>query len=290
MHKIRLVLAVAILSLFAAAAFGQVPAAAPKLKRTTYKTDRLEFGVGGTLAIAGAPQGSIRIEGWRNREIDISAEIEIQADTEADLDRLAKVTTFTLEETLGRTGIVTIGTHDKKAMRKLDKKFPKQLLGLPFKIDYVIKVPQYTDLQIDGGKGDLTVSGVEGMLDVKFVDANAALDLVGGITRATFGTGTVNVRIPTAGWRGRLVDIQMAKGELNISLPAALNAEVDATILREGKIENGFSSFKPRVRTALFTEKSIVAKAGVGGIQLKFTLGDGTMKLTETGPTARSVK
>src|SRR5215204_5526703 len=77
----------------------------PLLKRTTYKTDKLDFGVGGTLIVAGAPVGSIRVEGWTNREIEISAEIEVEAGTEADLEQLSEITTFALEESLGRTEI-----------------------------------------------------------------------------------------------------------------------------------------------------------------------------------------
>jgi hypothetical protein len=38
---------------------------------------------------------------------------------------------------------------------------------------------------------------------------------------------------------------------------------------------------KPRVRPK-FTEKSMAAKAGNGGAPLSFTVGDGTLKLTET--------
>lgn len=286
MYKQRLFLLVAIFALFAVGVFSQTQPAAPQLKRIISKTDRLEFGVGGTVAVVGAPNGSIRIEGWTNREVDISAEIEIHAGTEADLDRLAKVTTFILEESLGKTGIISVGTHDRKAMKRIDKKFPKNLMGSPFRIDYVIKVPQYTDLQVDGGSGDLSISGVEGMLKVNFVETNATLELRGGITQATFGTGTVDIKIPTSGWRGRFVEVQLAKGEMNVSLPASLHADVDATILRTGKIENRFTSFKPRVRKAEFTERSIIAKAGVGGTQLKFTVGDGTMKINEAGPAA----
>ena len=47
-------------------------AQAPKmLTRTTTKTDRLDFGAGGTLVVAGAPKGSITVEAgttgrWRS--------------------------------------------------------------------------------------------------------------------------------------------------------------------------------------------------------------------------------
>ena len=253
----------------------------PLLKRTTYKTDKLDFGAGGTLSVVGAPVGSIRIEGWPNREIGISAEIEVQAETEADIAKLSEVTTFLLDETIGRTGIISVGAHNKQYLKRIDKKFPKHLASMPYRIDYVIKVPQYTDLQIDGGKGELVISGVEGTMKLNYLETNASLNLVGGSVTAVFGSGSVEVTVPTARWRGRFADIQLAKGSLDVHLPSSLNAEVDAVVLRTGKIENGYSEFKPRVRKAEFTDKLVVAKSGVGGATLKFTVGDGTLKIME---------
>ena len=282
--KIRTVLSLALLAIaFSSAILAQTPATTQTLhKRTTTKTDRLDFGVGGTLSITGAPVGSIRIEGWGNREIEITAEIEVQANTEADLELLSKVTSFVLEESLGRTGIISVGPHDKKYLKRIAKKFPKELLSMPYRIDYVIKVPQYCDLFVDGGRGDLTISNVEGAIRLNYLETNAKIDLVGGITTAVFGKGTVELVVPSRGWRGRSADVQLANGELNIRLPNGVNADVDATILRSGKIENSFEGFKPRDRKGEFTDKLILARAGIGGVPLKFTVGDGTLKISNS--------
>ena len=274
-HKVFL-LAV-IIAAFSVSVFAQ---ATPAIKRTTTKTDRFDFGVGGTLQVTGAPVGSIRVEGWKNREIEITAEIEIQANSEADLKKLSEVTTFILDESLGRAAITSVGTHDKKLVKQLGKKLPKELLALPFRIDYVIKVPQYCDLQIDGGRGDLTIVGVDGTMKLNYLETNAKLDLVGGGTTAVFGKGTVELTVPSVGWRGRFADVSLASGEMNVRLPSGINAELDLTILRTGKIENAYAGLKPRARKEVFTDKSIVARSGAGGISLKFTVGDGSLKIT----------
>lgn len=252
-----------------------------RIKRTTYKTDSFAFGVGGTIAISGAPTGSIKIEGWSKNEIEISAEIELEAANEADLAKLSSVVGFVLEESLGRTSITSIGPNDKKAMKKLDKKFPKHLIGVPFTINYVLKVPRYADLQINGGKGAIKVSGVEGVLRVSNLEGDADLELVGGSITATFGSGLVNVSIPTRSWRGRFAEISLARGDMNVNLPTGLSAYFDAEVLRSGKIENLFEAFVPRERKGEFTERSMVAKTGNGSVPLKFTVGDGNIKITE---------
>ncbi len=252
------------------------------LKRTTYKTENIDFGAGGTVSIAGAPNGSISVEGWSKNEVEITADIEVQAETETDLALLAQVNTFVLDENFGHITIQSVGTYDKKYLKSVAKKFPKNLLAMPFRIDYRIKVPGYCDLEINGGHGDLTLLNVEGAMRVNILETNAKLNLIGGTIIATFGSGTVDVSIPTRGWRGRSADIQLASGTMNVRLPHNLSAEIDAKVLRNGQIENFYKNLKPRERTK-FTAKSIAAKAGNGGVNLSFTVGDGALKLSETG-------
>lgn len=263
-----------------AAADAQKKEVLPKtlIKSTTFRTEKVEFGTGGTVTVVGAPNGSITVEGWQKNEIEVQAEIEIQAATEADLAMLAKVNGFVLDEGFGHTRILSVGTHDRDYMKKTAKKFPKQLLGLPFKIDYKIKVPYYTDLDINGGRGDLTLANVEGAMLIKFLESNARLNLSGGAVDATFGSGSVEVAFAKPSWRGRMLNVGLATGILNVIFPPNMNADLDASILRTGKIENEFAAMKPRDRTK-FSEKSIIARAGNGGAALNFKVGDGTLKI-----------
>lgn len=277
MKKIRIITVFVLIAFSFAIADGQ---ATERLKRTTFKSDRFDFGPGGTLSIIGAPEGSIRVEGWEKGEIEISAEITLEADTETDLNVLSEITGFVLREELGRVGVISVGVNDKKYLKQIKRKLPKTLAAMPYRIDYVIHAPRFSDLQIDGGKGKLDITGIDGTMRVNFLDANARISLVGGSILATFESGTVDLAIPTRSWRGRFVDIQISKGDLNVALPTGLNATLDAAILRTGTIENSFSELVPRIRKAEFTEKSIAAKAGAGTVPLKFTVGDGTLRLS----------
>ena len=255
-------------------------AQSPLLKRTTTKTDKFDFGAGGSVVISGAPNGSIKVAGGNTNEIEITAEIELQAATEADLAMLAAVTGFMTQEEMGRVGIITIGTHNKAGDKKLWKKFPKNLLQLPFRVDYVVTVPKYTDIEIDGGKGDLSVSGIEGSMKITFLDAKKAnIEVITGSTTAVFERGTVDVTLGAKGWRGRTADIMVATGDLKVRLPSNVSAEIDATVQRNGAIENLLPGLKQRDRKVPFTDKAIMAKVGVGGVPLKFTVGDGNLKM-----------
>ncbi len=249
------------------------------VKRTMSKTDRFDFGAGGSISITGAPNGSITVIGSSKNEIEIIAETELEAANEADLAKLAEVTGFVTDESTIRTSIVTVGAHNKFGQKKLPKNFPKNLLALPFRVNYVITVPRYSDLEIDGGEGDLSVNGVEGSMRINFIKSNANIEIIGGNTYVAVGSGSLDIAFGIRGWRGRSADIQIGTGDMNISLPSSISAEIDAAVLKTGRIENTIPDLKPRERKVPFTDKSIIAKAGVGGAPLKFTVGDGILKL-----------
>lgn len=266
--------------LLASAAMGQTSISS---KRTITKTDSFDFKSGGTVAVTGAPNGSIEIVGSSENKVEITAEILLQAASEADLDSLANLTGFITDESAARTGILSIGIHNKFGQKKLPKNFPKSLVGLPFTINYVVHVPRFTDVEVDGGRGDLKISGVEGAIRVNYLESNATIEVIGGNTAITITKGTADVTFGTRGWRGRPASIQLASGDLTVRLPTTASAELDAVVLRTGMIENEFPDLKPRDRKAVFTERSMYARVGVGGASLKFTVGDGNLRIEPLG-------
>src|SRR6185503_6657933 len=151
------------------------PLAPPALVRTTSRNETFRLGYGGTLTVIGAPEGSITIEGWSKNEVEVRAEIQLRADTEQDLDRLAAVNGFLLDEDLNHLRVLTTGTHDRAFMKKV-KNFPKKLLGLPWKIDYRIRVPMSVDLDINAGRGPISLAGVEGNVRVSSPQSETSLE------------------------------------------------------------------------------------------------------------------
>jgi hypothetical protein len=248
------------------------------LTRTNARHEVRRFPYGSSLTIVGAPAGSITIEAWPKSEIDITADVELHANTEADLSLLAAVNTFTVDEDANHLRILTTGTHDKIFMRRVAKKFPKILLNLPWKIDFHIRVPPLCDIEIDAGRGAITLAGVEGALSLKALESNANLTLTGGAVNATIGAGSVQVNLATRSWRGAGASIQLALGDMTVELPPGFNADINADVLRTGQIENGYEALVPQERTSL-TPRSIHGRAGAGGATLSFTVTDGTLRI-----------
>jgi hypothetical protein len=248
------------------------------LTRTSTRRETRRFAYGGTVTLVGAPKGSVTVEGWPRNEVELTADIELKAETEEDLNRLAIVNTFVFDEDLNHLSVLTTGTHDRAFMKKSAKNFPKKLLNLPWKIDYRLRVPVNTDLEINAGHGAVKLTGVEGALRISATESEAALTLTGGTVSTTVAAGNVTLTIPVRSWRGGGADIRLAAGVLNVDLPAGFNGDIDAEILRSGKIVNTYDGLASREKPGI-TERTVRARAGAGGAFFKFTVGDGAVNI-----------
>jgi len=253
----------------------------PLVTRTTTRHDSRRLGYGGAVTIVGAPAGSITIEGWQRSEVDISAEVELRAPSQQDLDLLAAVDTFLIDEDANHIRIIAIGTHDKKFMKQA-KNFPKYLIGLPWKVDYRLKVPAMCDLAIDTGNGPIKLSGVEGSIRINALESDADLALTGSDVAVIIQKGTVNFSIPARAWHGLRAEIKLASGNLNVDLMPGFNGDINAEVLRTGEVKNLFSGLEPRERNSI-GPRSVRARAGSGGAMLTFTVGDGTIQMGSVG-------
>ncbi len=245
--------------------------------RTTVRHEVRRFAYGGTLTLVGAPEGSITIEGWPRNEVDISAEIQLRADSEADLDLLAAVNGFVLDDDSQHIRVLSTGTHDKVYMRKA-KKFPKALLGLPWKIDYRIRVPISTDLEINAGRGPVSLAGVEGNIRLSAAESETRLKLSGGSLTATIAIGKVTLSIPSRSWRRGGADIRVGSGEITVELPPGFNGDLDADILRMGRIDDSYGGLEAREKPGL-TPQNMKGRSGAGGALLKLTVADGRINI-----------
>lgn len=248
--------------------------APPALVRTTTRNETRRLGYGGTLTLVGAPEGSITIEGWSRNEVEVRAEIQMRADTEQDLDRLAAVNGFVLDEDLNHLRVLSTGTHDRVFMKAHAKNFPKKLLGLPWKIDYRIHVPMSVDLDINAGRGPISLTGVEGNIRVSSPQSDAKLEFTGGTLSTTIAVGKVTLKVLGRSWRGVGADIKVAAGDIVLELPLGFSGDIDADILRAGEIESTYEGLEAREKPGI-TKQKVKGRMGSGGGFLSLTVGDG---------------
>lgn len=249
------------------------------LKRTTTKIDTIPAGAGSTVSIMGAPVGSIKVSMIAGNDVQISAEIEVQAANEADLAGAAVLTTFIEQDTLGKLAIVSVGRDTRRKFTDAEKKLIKRLVGMPYRIDYVIGVPRYTNVEIDAGIGDIDLDGGEGDHRINAVNSKVNVTIRGGSLAATIAKGGLNIQVPPSGRRGLSIDASVVSGDLSITIPENLSGDIDASVLRTGKVVNEIPNLKPRERKVPFTDRLVQGRAGVGGPSIKLTVGDGSVRL-----------
>lgn len=253
----------------------------PLLKRTTTRRELKRLGYGGSVTIDGAPEGSVTVEAWQRSEVEVTAEVVQSADTEENLTRLAALNTFAVDEDVNHVRVTTVGLHDRKYAKRAAKGLPKNLPAMPWRIDYRVKVPAVCDVEINAGRGTLVVTGVEGALRINAGGGPDSLfALAGGDVEATVASGPIMVRPSARSWRGRGLSVRLASGDLTVELPAGFNGDVDAEVLRAGRIDNAYAGLAPRERTNP-TERSLQGRAGNGGATLSFTVGDGTLRIKQ---------
>jgi len=254
----------------------EITTPAPLLTRSSSRHETRRFSYGGTVTVIGAPEGSVKIEGWPRNEVEITANIELRAQTEEDLNQLAAVNNFVFDEDLNHLSVLTTGTHDKIFMKRVARDFPKRLLGLPWKIDYNIRVPVLTDLEVTAGRGSINLTGIEGAVQISAAESETQLTLTGGTVSVTVANGRVKLKIPARSWRGSGADIRVAAGEIVLEFAPGFSADIDAEILRVGHIEDTSGALEPRERPGL-TPQNIKARAGAGGASFRLTVGAGTV-------------
>jgi len=252
----------------------------PLLTRTITRHESRRFFFAGTVTVTGAPNGSVTIEGWQRNEVEVSAEIELHAATESDLSRLATLNNFIIDEDANHLRIITTGTHDRAFMKRAAKDFPRSLIGLPWKIDYHIKVPALTDLEINAGVGPTKLAGVEGTIRLNAMQTDATLSLTGGLVSVIVQSGTVDVTIPALSWHGLGADIKLASGKLNIGLMPGFSGDIHAAVLGTGEVKNAYPNLGPLERNSI-TPQSLRARAGNGGGTLTLTVSEGTIQINQ---------
>ena len=284
MTKLNILLLIVILLTFAhpVSSQKQVAPEIQLLTRTSKRRELRRFSYGGTVTVIAAPRGSVTVEGWQRNEVELIADIELKGPTEADLDQLATVNSFVFDEDLNHLSVLTTGTHDRTFMKRSAKNFPKKLLNMPWKIDYKLRVPINTDLEVNAGHGTVKLSGVEGALRVSATESDTALTLAGGTVSTTVTAGSITLTVQARSWRGAGADIRIASGTINVDLPAGFSGDIDAEVLRIGKIVNTYEGLEPREKPGI-TERTVRGRAGFGGPYFKFTVGDGVVNIRKAG-------
>lgn len=198
----------------------------PLVRREATIVRDVPVGYGHGVLLATGPRGNVHVRGWRGRSVRVEARLEVSAPTEADLATLVGAIDVLIDALPTRVEVVTRGPHDKQWMKGL-KDFPKPLLTMPWRVDYVVYVPEYTSVTLLVNDGETVVEGIAGIVSVTSARGPVRLAQVSGATKVDAAGGDVEVSTADRSWRGGNLSVT-ASGALVVRLPRTFSAELDA--------------------------------------------------------------
>ncbi|MBX7220599.1 MAG: hypothetical protein K1Y36_11685 [Blastocatellia bacterium] len=197
-----------------------------KLHREYNRDYKVSFAYGRSLMISTPPTGSLFIEGWNRREISVQAKFAIEGSSDADLDALMNTIGFGINQDGLVWNLVTVGPQmklDKKEKERLKKGLPPTLQKLPYRIDYTIKVPEYTDLEINHNEGEVVLESLYSSVNLTSQKGKVVFSGLSGTLVARIVTGEVQVFFGGRSWRGNGIDLQMGVGNISLTFPSGYN-------------------------------------------------------------------
>ena len=161
------------------------------------------------LRLDATTNGGVRVAAWDRDEIEIRATVSAVAPSDAEAERLLQQVRLRTDGTVrAETPEIRPG-HDAWVA-----------------VEYDVRVPRRTDLDLTALNGGIQVEGVSGDVEAQTVNGALGLDGVDGRVRARTVNGSVAVNV--ARWSGDGMDVSTTNGSITMDLPPSLSATVDA--------------------------------------------------------------
>jgi hypothetical protein len=260
-----------------------------KLFKEFLKTQKSRFAYGRSIRITLPPVGSLNIVGTSKLEVSVEARVHVEGASSTDLDELARRIGFTFGQ--GPTGfeLISLGPQAKlsgKDKKKVIEGLSSALQKLPYRIDYVIKVPEYTDLDISMFDGELVLGNIYGGIVFRAQKANVKLTSMAGTIVGTVGIGSLLVELSSLSWRGSGIKVELGVGDVALSVPRGYSADV--TLGASEPLEILFPLNRgDDIPDDAPVGNQLKARFGVGGAELIFATQRGKLKVVQYPPLER---
>ena len=221
-------------------------------------------------------KGSIKVVAWDKPEVEIFARIES--------DGFSRHSREQVEDTEIRIDLSSHSAHIKTDYNRVNNRHrgfwgifgSDNSDNLPF-VQYTIKVPRTTNLQIKDYKSRTEVWDLQSDVDIDTYKGEIEVGkLMGSLTLNTYKG---EARIDFAGLSGRS-RFETYKGKIEISLPRGKGFELDAEIGRHGSLDSDFA-IERRHQQDRHSTTEIRSAVNGGGPLVLLKTEHGTMRLVE---------
>ncbi|MEO8564600.1 MAG: DUF4097 family beta strand repeat-containing protein [bacterium] len=213
---------------------------------------------GRSIAVDGRQNGGVRVVGWSGDSVRVTARLQAQGRTDAGAKAL-----------LARVRVVADGRSvraDGPSMEEHDH--------AGWAVSFVVLVPRRFDLDLDAHNGGLSVTGVNGKLELGTTNGSVSLSDVGGDVHAHTQNGSLNVQLTGSEWDGAGLDAETHNGSVRLSVPESYSARLETGTV------NGRINTEIPITVSGNISRRMSFSLGSGGAPVRVTTTNGSVMIT----------
>ena len=172
--------------------------------------------------------GSIEVESWAENQIEIIAYKKVRASSREKAEKLMEYLEIKIDQSGDHLQIETIPPRKNKDN---DGGFIAWLFSLGdnggASVDYVIKVPEKMDLDLNSTNGGIRVNDCEGVIDLKTTNGKIVAENIKGSTNCKTTNGSIKVYLDKV-YPKEDMTFKSTNGSIKVYLPRDINADVEA--------------------------------------------------------------
>jgi len=185
-------------------------------RRTACEVRELTLDARSLLRVDGRANGGVRVDGYDGREIRVRARVQAHASSEGAARELVDAVRIAEGDVLRAEGPRDLGRREG------------------WSVSYEIMVPRRIDLEVEANNGGITVTGVDGRMQLQTTNGGLHLTDVAGEVRGRTTNGGVTARLSGSRWNGAGLDVRATNGGVRLTLPADYGATLEAGTVNGG--------------------------------------------------------
>lgn len=169
------------------------------------------------LSVDGDENGGVRVVGWDQNSVLITARIETHSRSRVAARSIAEDIRISTDGRIRAEG-------------------PDRTRRSMWSVSYVIYAPRRMDLDLETLNGGIAVADVDGTMRLRATNGGLSLDGVSGDVRGETRNGGLNIRLDGSRWRGAGLDVRTSNGGVELYVPSGYSAQLET-----GTVNGGFS-------------------------------------------------
>ncbi len=216
--------------------------------------------------------GKIELTSWDKSSVEIFAEIKVKANSRREAERILDKVEILIDRSSDRLSI--------------EPDYPKQHRGDGFwdwvfgseskpVVNFTIKVPKQSDLNLRSTNGHLSVDDIEGEAILKTTNGGIEAEYMNGSVAANTTNGSISIYLAEFS-RDDHLDLNTTNGSIKLHLPSEVKAKVRASTVN-GSIRTDF----PLTIQGKISRKRLNGEINGGGGTIELSTVNGSISIYE---------